>query len=220
MRADIAFRECAQNGVDQGMQRNVGIRMSRQRSRMRNAHAAEPNVVAFHEGMYIISGRGADIGKSRHLGRGQAGKVVRRGQLDIAGLAFKNRDCHAGPFGQRRIVGEIVAPGRGSTVMCRQKFLIAKCLGRLHGAQAVAIERLDHPALGIDRFDGIGQRHGGDCRPPGTGRNGTGNEGRRGKGSRRIVHQDDLRRFMQKRFKPGSYRGLARVTAKDSGLQP
>ena len=74
MRADIAFRECAQNGVDQRMQRNVGIRMPRQRSRMRNAHAAEPNVVAFAEGMYIISGRGADIGKSRHLGRGQRGQ--------------------------------------------------------------------------------------------------------------------------------------------------
>ena len=90
MRPDVAVGERAQNGVDQGMQRHVGIGMPRQRPRMRDAHAAEPDVIAVDESMDVVAGRGADIGERRKIGRRDAGEILFRGELHVAGFAFEN----------------------------------------------------------------------------------------------------------------------------------
>jgi hypothetical protein len=65
MRPDVALGKRAQNGVDQRMQRDVGIGMPGQGAIMRNPNAAEPNMVAWSERMHVITRRRADIGKRR-----------------------------------------------------------------------------------------------------------------------------------------------------------
>jgi hypothetical protein len=52
---DIAFGERAQDGVDQRMQRHVGVGMSGHTPRMRNTHPAEHDVIAVGEGVHVES---------------------------------------------------------------------------------------------------------------------------------------------------------------------
>ena len=56
-----------------------------------------------------------------------------------------------GPFGERRIVGEIVAAGRRGAAMRLDDQIEGEGLRRLHHAQTAAIERFGH-ALGSSIF--------------------------------------------------------------------
>ena len=45
MRADVGFGERAENGIYQGMQCHIGVRMARHAARMRNANAGQRDVI-------------------------------------------------------------------------------------------------------------------------------------------------------------------------------
>ena len=62
--ADIAVGERAENGVDQRMQRHIGVRMPGHAARMRDAHAAEHDMIAVGEGVHVEAVAGAHIGQS------------------------------------------------------------------------------------------------------------------------------------------------------------
>ena len=107
--ADIAIGQRAENGVDQRVQHDVGVGMARQSARVRNAHPAQHDMIAVAEGVHVEAAAGAHVGESGQRAGFGAGKVVIGGQFHVAGLACKNSDAVPGPFGQRRIVGEILA---------------------------------------------------------------------------------------------------------------
>ena len=91
--------------------------MSGQAARVRNADAAEHDVVAIAEGVDVEAGAGAHIAKRRHAQRFGPGEIVVGRELHVAGLASEYAYAMAGPFGERGVVGEIVAAGgRGAAV--------------------------------------------------------------------------------------------------------
>ena len=55
MHPDIAVGERAENGVDQRMQRHIGVGMPGEALLMRNAHAAERDMVAGPEGVHVVA---------------------------------------------------------------------------------------------------------------------------------------------------------------------
>ena len=64
--ADIAVGERAEDRVDQRVQRDVGVGMSGDAARMRDAHAAEHDVIAVAEGVHVETAAGAHIAERRH----------------------------------------------------------------------------------------------------------------------------------------------------------
>ena len=74
MRADIAVRQRAENGVDQRMQADIAVGMGEKAFRVRHAHAADHQMIAVAEGMHVVAGAGPDIAEHRWqagLPRGQ-----------------------------------------------------------------------------------------------------------------------------------------------------
>ena len=74
------------------------------------------------------------------------------GDLDVAGLAGEHADFHAGPFGQRGVVGEIVAALLGGAAMRVEQGGEGEGLRRLYQAQWSAIERFFDGAVGSTRL--------------------------------------------------------------------
>ena len=90
MLADVALGERAEDGVDQRMQRHVGIRMSGDAARMRDAHAAEHDMIAVGEGVDVKAVADAHVGKCRRAQQFGAGEIVVGGQFHVAGFACEN----------------------------------------------------------------------------------------------------------------------------------
>src|ERR1700682_2063861 len=61
MRADIAVRQRAENGVNQRMETDVAVGMGKKAVAVRHADAADHQVIAIAEGVPVIAGAGADI---------------------------------------------------------------------------------------------------------------------------------------------------------------
>ena len=61
MLTDVAFGKRTENGVDQRMQRHVGIGMPGHAARMRNAHAAEHDMIAVGESVHVKAVPGAYV---------------------------------------------------------------------------------------------------------------------------------------------------------------
>src|SRR5258705_7381112 len=141
MRPDIAVRERAQDGVDQRMEAWIGVRMPREPAVVRNFYPSEPDVIAVREGMHVIAVAGPDIAERGELPGLGPGKILRRRELDVAGLAIKHVDRHAGPFGQGGIIGEMVAARRQRLAMGRQQGVEPEGLRSLETAQAGPLDR-------------------------------------------------------------------------------
>ena len=137
MHTNIALRNCAENGISERMQDDVGIGMPGEGSRVRNSNASECDVVARAESVHIHSGADAHIADRGRLQGLRTGKILGSGELDVVGLPGKNAHLDACPFRKCRIVGEIIAAcGRG-TAMGVQQGLKRKCLRCLHEAAMV-----------------------------------------------------------------------------------
>ena len=61
MRADVAVTDGPEERVRQGVKDHVCIRVSGQRPIVRNADAAEPDVVSFGEGVHVEALTGPDV---------------------------------------------------------------------------------------------------------------------------------------------------------------
>ena len=77
MGADVAFGERPENGVDQRMQHHVGIGMAGQGLAMRDAHAAEHDMIAVAEGMHVDAGADAQVAQRACKQRFGAGEILR-----------------------------------------------------------------------------------------------------------------------------------------------
>ena len=167
MLTDVALGERAEHRVDQRMQSDVGIRVAGDPARMRNAYAAEHDVIALDKGVHVEAVPGAHVGERRHAQGFGADEIVAGGQLHVAGLALEHGDALSGPFGKRGIVGEILAArGRGAAVRVEQH-REGEGLRRLHHAQIGAVDGRDDRAGAVDLLDGVGD---GDGRDGGAGR--------------------------------------------------
>ena len=121
MHADVAVGERAEDGVDQRMQHHIGVGMAGNATAVRDAHAAEPDVIAVGELMHVGAGARAHVAERGHRRGFGADEVLGRGELHVAGFALEGGHGHAGPFGERCVVGEVVAGGgRGAAVRVEQ----------------------------------------------------------------------------------------------------
>ena len=206
---DVAIRERAQNGVDQRMQHHVGVGMPGQPLHMRDAHAAERDMIAGPERVHVVTEAGAHIGEGRKLGCPGAHEVIRRGELHIGGFALEGADLDAGPFGQRRVIGEVLAPGGARPLMGLQQDREGERLRRLHQAKWRALDRSGHDAGRIDGLDRIGDRKCRNGSPAGPrSRDPARDQGRGRKRPRRIVHEHDVRPAGAQGLKSGTHRCL------------
>ncbi len=99
----------------------------------------------------------------------------------------------AGPFGQCRVVGEILAAGGSGAVMKVHDEIEGEGLRRLHCAQAAAIERFAHDVPLVDPLDGIGDRDRGHCRAVRARcGNGAGDEGAAQERPGRVVNENNI----------------------------
>ena len=108
MGADVAIGQGAENRVGQGVQDHVAVRMGDDAAIMRNAHAAEPHMIAIAEGVHVEAR--AEAG---HIGHRRAfhaplrlREIGRMGELDVAGIALEHVHRQTGPFDESAIVGE------------------------------------------------------------------------------------------------------------------
>ena len=101
---------------------------------------------------------GADIAELGQSGRFDAQEILRRGELDVAGLAGEGGDRHPRPFGERGVVGEVVARRAVRASMRIDDRGELKRLWRLHRTQQRTIERAGDEALRIHRLDRVGDR--------------------------------------------------------------
>ena len=92
---------------------------------------------------------GADVGQFGQMQNFRAREILVGGHFDIAGFAFEHADAMARPFGERRIVGEIVEAGRSGAAMGVEDQIEGKGLRRLHDPQPAAIERCRQAAASI-----------------------------------------------------------------------
>ena len=119
---------------------------------MRDADASEHDMIAVAESVHVEAVAGADVGKRRHAQGFGANEIVVGRKLHIGSLASENSDTMAGPFGERGVVGKVLAAGRRRATMRVDDQIKGKRLRCLHDAQPTAIERFDDALVLIDFF--------------------------------------------------------------------
>ena len=149
MRADIAVRQRAEDGVDQRVQADVAVGMREKAAAVRHANAANHHMIAVAEGVNVVAGPGSDIAERGAEAGFLANKIFRCRQFHVCRIAFKGRHRQSRPFGQRGVVGEIAAAIARRAAMGIENHVEAECLRRLRDAQPRALGR---------RFDIAGRR--------------------------------------------------------------
>ena len=61
MRTDVGFGERAENGIYQGMQGDVGVRMASHAARMRNANAGQRDVIPVRKSVDVETVAGPNV---------------------------------------------------------------------------------------------------------------------------------------------------------------
>src|SRR5579863_3745695 len=110
---------------------------------MRDADASEHHMVAFAESVHVETVAGADVAKGRYAQGFGANKIVVGGKLHVGSLARENGDAVAGPFGERGVVGKILAASCRRAMMRVEDEIKGKRLRCLHEAQPTAVKRFD-----------------------------------------------------------------------------
>ena len=116
--ADVAVGERAEDRVDQRMQHDVGVGMARDAARMRRCARRR----ARHDRRRQTDARRSRSRcarrRARRAGSPLRAKILRRWSVfTLRCLAFEDRNLEPGPFGERGIVGEILA-ARGRARRC------------------------------------------------------------------------------------------------------
>ena len=141
MRADVAVRQRAEHGVDQRMQADIAVGMREKAACVRDAHAAEHQMIAVAEGVDVVAGAGPDIAEHGAEAGFLADEIFRGRQFHVGRIAFKGRHRQSRPFGQRGIVGEIAAALARGAAMRVENHVEAESLRRLRDAQPRALRR-------------------------------------------------------------------------------
>lgn len=222
MRADIAVGERAEQGIGQGVERDVAIGMGDDALIMSDPDATKPDMVAGTEGMDIVAG--ADSRHEGPAGVSRGPQEIRgMGQLHISRVALEGRDRVTGPLHQGGIVGEAVQQGCLRSFMGVEQRPEAESLRRLDGDELVARRGFGDMAVGAGALHGVGYGQGGD----GGDRTGAKPvDGRadlcaRDKGPGRVVDEHDaVEALAGKRKQAAPHRGLARRAAERRGRKP
>ena len=134
MGADVAFRQRAVDRVGKGVQRDVRVRVTAQRLRVRDADAAKPDMVAGRECVDVETLADARLVRCACEPRFCGPQILHRGHLGVSRIALEHISGSARPFGDRDVVGEFGdAFGRRAPVGLENE-REAKRLWRLHGA--------------------------------------------------------------------------------------
>ncbi len=133
MAADIAFGKSAEQGIDEGMDRDVGVAVAGEAMTVRNEQAAEPEFFARFETMHVeTEARAAD-----QLLRQQAlhpFMIAGQGDFLKGRVAFDEADVLADGADHLGVVGGLL--GAVPCAMGVEQDIEIKGLRRLHPAQA------------------------------------------------------------------------------------
>ena len=116
-------------------------------------------MIAIAELVDVEAKAGAHIAQGRELGHLGAGEIIVCGQLHVASLTREGSDLEARPFGERGVVGKIVAAcGR------RRRWCASRRTAKANACGVCTMRRwlrssvpVTQPA-GIDGLDGVGNR--------------------------------------------------------------
>ena len=108
---------------------------------MRHAHAADHHMIAGAEGVHVIAGAGPDVAEQARKARLFADEVFGSRQFHVGNIAFKSRNRQSRPFGERRIIREIIALVARRAAMRVEDRVEAEHLRRLRDAQPRALGR-------------------------------------------------------------------------------
>ncbi len=156
MRADVALAERAIERVGERVQRHVGVGMAGERAIVRDADAAEPDVIAGREGVDVETLADADVARrvqQPRLGRAQ---ILHRRHLGVVRVALEDMGRMARPGGDRAVVGQVADAFAARAPMRLEDQIEAEGLRRLHRAQRGAIRRSDDAARAVDLLDRVG----------------------------------------------------------------
>ena len=109
--ANVAVRNRTEQRINKGVKNHIGVRMSRQTPLERNANAAQHHVVAIAELLHVETEAGANIAELGEFRRWPRAKSAVGGELHVRYVPLECRNRQSRPFGQRRVVGEVVAAG-------------------------------------------------------------------------------------------------------------
>ena len=90
MLADVAVGERTENGVDDRVQRDVGVGMAGEAALMLDPHAAEHDMVAVAEGMHVEAVAETEVSEACDAPRLGLGEVVVGGELHVAGTVDRS----------------------------------------------------------------------------------------------------------------------------------
>ncbi len=155
MGADVAVAERAVERVGKRVQADVGVGVAGQALVVRNAQAAEPDVIAGGEGVDVEALADPHVGRRVDEPRFGGAEVVHGRDFHVRRVAVEDIGLMPRPGGDRRVVGEPVNGGGGGAPMRVEDQSVAERLRRLRRAQAGAIGRRDDAAVGVDLFDGV-----------------------------------------------------------------
>ncbi len=103
--------------------------------RVRDSDAAQHDVIALGEGVYVVAGGHAHIRQRARTHAFSTKEIVRHRQLHVTRLTSKDSDRMAGPLQQPRVVGKIIAPLSGRLPMRGEQRVEIERLRRLNSAQ-------------------------------------------------------------------------------------
>ena len=113
MGADVAVAERAIDRVGERVQADVGVGMAGEARVVRNAHAAEPDVVAGREGVDVEALADADVSRRVEQPRFGGAEVFHGRHLHVRRIAVEDIGLMSRPGGDRRVVGQAVDAGGG-----------------------------------------------------------------------------------------------------------
>ena len=159
MLADVAVADGAEQRVGQGMQGDIGVGVPLEAMRVRDPHAAQPDVIAGNEAVHVEALAGADIGQAppwtRHARPAAMSSAVV--SLRLASLPSTSTTGSLRPLGHRRVVGHIMpARGLGGPVG-GEDVAEPEALRRLGPPQAGTIDRRGDAVAGAGQLERIGQ---------------------------------------------------------------
>ena len=191
------------------MKNDVGVGMSGEATRMRDADASEHDMIAVAEGVHVEAVAGAYVGERRHAYGFGADEIVIGGEFHVGGLAGENRDAMPGPFGKRGVVGKIVAAGRrrtpcASTIRSKAKACgVCTMRSRLRSSVSITVSR-SSTCLTVSATAIAGYRRAVLCR----GVDGAGDKRAGQERPRRIMDEHEVGPGGAERLEPGANRGL------------
>ena len=117
---------------------------------VRNAHAAQPYVVAGRERVHVKAAAVARFEQGRRAAEQPLGQheILARGQLHVVAGARDQLNRQPRPLGQRRIVGEAVLSCRGGTPVRGENVGEVEGLRGLGTPQISPLDRVGDEAVG------------------------------------------------------------------------